>query len=350
MRPRGGHSRCALVALLCTAAIAYSAEETPNSRTERLNRAFLAHVQELGPEHALAAGVVVQSWETYRAEMPESFVPDALAVLYPPYRAALAAFDAQDHATAAGLFAPLRAHADPFVAANARYFHARALVEQGLLEEAEAQLPDLTAQQDELAGHTPYAPHLWFILGYCQAGNLRFDEATQTLRALEQTFPDAPEAVRIGTRQLLLELARRERGTLGEAATLMGYAAARLQAADATPRVRQRQEEVLALLDKLIADAEEQERQAAQSRRGGRAAGRAGGTPRAPAELSQLPAAGGPAETGQQHAAPRADPGQMWGRLPPAQREKILQSLRDRFPSRYRQLVEQYYRSLAEEK
>ena len=40
----------------------------------------------------------------------------------------------------------------------------------------------------------------------------------------------------------------------------------------------------------------------------------------------------------------------MWGQLPPAQRERILDSLRDRFPSRYRQLVEQYYRSLAEEK
>ena len=40
----------------------------------------------------------------------------------------------------------------------------------------------------------------------------------------------------------------------------------------------------------------------------------------------------------------------MWGKLPDAERDKILQSLRDRFPSRYRELVEQYYRALAEDK
>ena len=32
------------------------------------------------------------------------------------------------------------------------------------------------------------------------------------------------------------------------------------------------------------------------------------------------------------------------------ERERILQSIKERFPSRYRQLVEQYYRSLAEQK
>ncbi len=33
--------------------------------------------------------------------------------------------------------------------------------------------------------------------------------------------------------------------------------------------------------------------------------------------------------------------------MPPAERERILQALRDNFPSRYRQLVEQYYEQLA---
>ncbi len=38
----------------------------------------------------------------------------------------------------------------------------------------------------------------------------------------------------------------------------------------------------------------------------------------------------------------------MQGRsMPPAERERILQALRDSFPSRYRKLVEQYYEELA---
>jgi hypothetical protein len=34
----------------------------------------------------------------------------------------------------------------------------------------------------------------------------------------------------------------------------------------------------------------------------------------------------------------------------PEERERVLQSLRRAFPSRYRQLVEQYYKQLAKEK
>ena len=153
----------------------------------------------------------------------------------------------------------------------------------------------------------------------------------------------------MGARQLLLEIERRERGTLEEVATVMGYSAARLRVADASPRVRTSQDEVIALLDKLIQDTEQQEKEQRQRSSGRRAAGTPQNRPRAGAEQSALPDAGA-GQIGEQHAAPRADPGEMWGRLPPAEREKILQSLRDRFPSRYRQLVEQYYRSLAEGK
>ena len=52
-------------------------------------------------------------------------------------------------------------------------------------------------------------------------------------------------------------------------------------------------------------------------------------------------------EEGSMRAARRANPGEMWGSMPPAERERILQALRESFPSRYRQLVEQYYEELA---
>ena len=54
----------------------------------------------------------------------------------------------------------------------------------------------------------------------------------------------------------------------------------------------------------------------------------------------------GNAQQGPMQQPRQANPGDAWGAMPPAQREKILQALRDSFPRRYRQLVEQYYEQL----
>jgi tetratricopeptide (TPR) repeat protein len=317
---------------------------------DRLNRAFLEHVGTLGPDYARTAEAVREAWQSYQQSMPQSFVPDALALLYADYREALDAFDEQRYGDMQRLAGPLRESRDPFLAANAQYLYARALIEQGLLEEAEDELRNAVGpaagRPEALEQYTPYASHLRFMRAYCEASNLRFAEALQTLQSLEAEVPDAPEPVQAGARQLRLEIERRERGTLDEVAMLMSYSAARLTVADATQRVRSRQDEAVALLDKLVEEAQEREkshdgagqRRAAQDKR-----------PGAPRERSEAPESGA-APIGELHRAPAADPSQMWGQLPPAQRERILDSLRDRFPSRYRQLVEQYYRSLAEER
>ncbi|MGD8451671.1 MAG: hypothetical protein PVJ57_07615 [Phycisphaerae bacterium] len=314
----------------------------------RLNAAFRRHLQSLGPQHAIAVEIVESSWETYEQESPTSLVPDALGVLYPAYREALAAFDAGDAARAASLMEPLRRHEDPYVAANAEYFHARALVEQGLSEEAERDLAELVADDDTLREHTPYAAHALFLRAHCQAANLHWADAEATLQALTAVFPDAAEPVLLGARQLRIEIERRREGTLDDVADVMGYSAARLGVGDATERVQEQQENVVALLDRLIDEAQQREQQQQQST-GRRDSGQQPEAPRAGAEQSELPGAEA-GQIGEQHAAPRVDPGEMWGRLPPAERERILQGLRQRYPSRYRQLVEQYYRSLAEEK
>lgn len=331
--------------LIAVATLACNADD---ARLTALNERFIAHARQLGSEYAIAAQLIADSAAAYK-DTPQSFVPDALAILYPAYRQGLEAFDGGDYAVAAQRFAGALTAEDPYLAANAAYFHARAQVERGLLEEAEHAAAQFLEQHDDLAQFTPYAAHLRFVLAYCQASNLRIDAAIATLRRIEGDFADAPEPVRIGVRQLLLELERRQTGTLDEVATLMSYSASRLHAADATQRVRQRQQEILNLLDQLIQNAEQQEEQQKSQSKSGSRGQQQPQQPRQAAQESELPpsAAG---DMGQQHAAPTADPGEMWGRLPPAQRDQILESLRDRFPSRYRALVEQYYRSLAEEK
>jgi tetratricopeptide (TPR) repeat protein len=319
-------------------------------RIERLNQAFLHHVRSLDPAYALARTTILDGWvSTYRGELAESFVPDALAVLYPVYRDALQAFDDERPADVVRLLEPLRQHDDRFLAANADYFYVRALVALGRYEQAEAALASVEARKDEYAVHTPYAPHLWFMRGFCETRNLRFEQAARSLEALRAQFDDAPEAVRVGAAQLLLELERRERGTLGEVATVMDYVADRLGAADRTQGVRERQQHIIAMLDRLIEEQEQQEQQGGGGRQSrGKNQPSPSPVPGVGKDRSDAPA--GAARLGDLHAAPEADPGEVWGKLPPAERERILQSIRERYPSRYRQLVEQYYRALAEEK
>lgn len=339
-----------LLSMQTPAARAQPAGPSDAARIEAVNRAFLEHLRTAGPESALAAQSVRDAWErTYRDGPVESFVPDALAVLHADFRAALDALDAGRVHDAAERFGPLRAHPDPFVAANAAYFEARAWFELGDSERAAATLADLESRTESDRLHTPFAPHLWFLRAACQARVLEFEAAEASLAELRKRFPDAPEPVLVGARQLQLEVERRQTGTLDEVSTVMTFVADRLNVADPGDATRSRQEEVVALLDRLIEDQEQQEQQAGSgsARRGGQPSQQPG-APATPREESAAPE--GSAEIGELHGAPRAAAAESWGNLPPAQREKILQSIRERFPSRYRELVEQYYRALAEDK
>lgn len=314
-----------------------------------LNQAFLAHLDKLGPTNAVAAARVRDGWPRYSKDAPENFIPDALAELFPALRAALEAFDQGRMESAVAQFEPLTRSTDPYVAAHALYYGARALSRLGRYEEAEALLRPSVETPDQVARHTPLAAALFYLRGYCQARNLRFEEATGTLDALRQA-PNLPEPVRLGARQTLLEIERRQVGTLDEVALVMTYVADRLASTDRADRVGARQQEVIALLDKLIEQEQSQEQQGGG---GGKSQGQRPGPPQAaqnstPREQSEAPDGAG--QIGDLHAAPTIQPGESWGSLPPADRERILQNIREHYPSRYRQLVEQYYRSLAEDK
>ncbi len=328
--------------------------ETQGGEVAALNAAFLKHLSTYENSDALTVRAIRDGWEKrYRADDPESFVPDALARLVPACRAALESFDRGQLDAAGDQFQALVGNADPFVAANAAYWLARTRAAQGLFEEAQAALEHPRAAPDKLRGHTPYAPHAAFLLAACRARNLNFDEAGRELEAVEHDYPEAPEMVRLAARQLLIELGRREPGSLDEAAGVMNYIADRLAAQDVTERVQSRQDEVVALLDKLIEQMQQQEQQGQGGGSGGGPSQQQGGPgqaagPMTPRQQSDAPEGAG--EVGELRRAATADPGEMWGKLPPAERERILQNIRARFPSRYRQLVEQYYRSLAEER
>lgn len=283
---------------------------------------------------------VARTWlERQGEDDPEAFVSEALAVLSDPFRRGLAAFEREEYESAHALMDGLLAGADPYLSSTAGYFSVRSLVELARLEDAQAAVERMTARPFELEHFTPYAADLAFLRAYCQLHNLHYDEAVASLRRFAQQFPNAPARLTVTAQQLLIELEGRQPGQVSDVADLMIYAGRRLGHADSGDRPQERQAEAIALLDALIEEAENREKG------GGGSSGSGSRAPSNPMGRSQLP--GGSTGKAQLGDLPKANPGDAWGAMPPAEREEILQSLQQRFPSRYRQLVEQYFEELA---
>jgi hypothetical protein len=150
--------------------------------------------------------------------------------------------------------------------------------------------------------------------------------------------------VALATVALLLLLAPDARAQEEEAADPLGgvivdmqVAGGRLSKLLTDKPTRQKQRDAVDKLDALIVLLEKRRQQ------GG---GQVNANPDKPADESTIRV--GPGGSGPLHDANRN--GRGWGQLPAHKREQILQSMNEGFPPHYQQLLERYYRRLAEEK
>ncbi|MEX2168688.1 MAG: hypothetical protein WD851_05230 [Pirellulales bacterium] len=113
----------------------------------------------------------------------------------------------------------------------------------------------------------------------------------------------------------------------------------RLQVGQANSRTTEVEEAIIASLDKLIKEAEDQQQQK-QNQQTAQSQPTPSGTPLEDSRIAELKAPG------------KVDPRKLgddtqWGSLPPHERERIMQQLGRDFPSHYREVVEEYFRNLA---
>ena len=73
------------------------------------------------------------------------------------------------------------------------------------------------------------------------------------------------------------------------------------------------------------------------------------GPPSSPATVSALPS-GAAAEAAKLHKIYGGGDSDAWGRLPPEEREKFLQTLKQKFPDRYEQILTEYFKQLSTSK
>ncbi len=105
-------------------------------------------------------------------------------------------------------------------------------------------------------------------------------------------------------------------------------------------RVRGEEQDVIAKLDKLIEQLEQQAGAAASGAGAGSAA------PSTPMEDSMPGQNSGPGNVEPKQLGDKTD----WGNLPPKEREEALQQLSKDLPSHYRDVIEEYFRKLARDR
>ncbi|MBX3395061.1 MAG: hypothetical protein KF841_06800 [Phycisphaerae bacterium] len=289
---------------------------------------------------------------TQREKMPESelvdFINLAYAVLSPEFKEGLALLDADKSNDAAVVFERLAQSDDPYLATASANLGATALIDLELIDRCEAMLCDVRDRHRPIEKYTTASDHFRFMLGYCQVHNLEYELAYGTFEDFLKNYPNAPERLRTTAVQIMTELSRRAPGQIGDVRDLLTFAKRKLKTGYTDDTTLNRQDEAVELLAALIEEAEQQE----QSNQNGEGEGRggrgrsSGKNPGGGATESTLPT-GTPGET--RLRASTAKPGETWGKMPPREREQILQTLQKQFPSQYRELLEQYYRELSKE-
>lgn len=222
--------------------------------------------------------------------------------------------------------------ASPLVRSNLKLLFGRWLAQQELFDEALAQLEGLDVQQvvDPAA--------LLFYQSVCYHRVLNKDQALPTIAKLLENEDTLPRRYAAVAKLMEADLAPLKADSLDEIARLMDAIRVEMQHARAGKRVRERQDEVIAKLDKLIEELEKQRQQQQQS-----AAQSGGAPPDQPAPDSNAMGGRGDGKVPPKKIGSKAD----WGNLPPKDREEALQQIGKEFPSHFREVIEEYFHKLA---
>jgi tetratricopeptide (TPR) repeat protein len=281
-------------------------------------------------------------------------ITEALRELSPEFRAGLLAIADEDVDAAAKAFEPLRRHANPYLAAEATYFLARAYL---LNERYEDTLPLLAELDTKLADKTVRAGEATFLTGVAEAQLLHHQKAIDALKKFVADYPGAPERMRVGAFRQLEALKLFEEGTLTDAQLRMEFSRRKLAIEDTGKETREQQDKIIQILAKLIKEAEERECNCKGGKcdKPGQKSGQGKGNEsegQAKGEGNQGGEKGGGSKGIDSDVAKRlhrGGPQSPWSKLRDKERDPVFAALKEKFPARYQDLIEQYYKSFQDE-
>ena len=228
------------------------------------------------------------------------------------------------------------AESNRFDVRHLRLFYARALNESRRYDEALLWLQDIKPQDvicpDVLLFQRAVAHHQL----------VQADEALDAIHELLRCeSPLSTRYVRLAT-MMQTDLEPLETDTLDHIGRRMADVERRLQLGEANEKTSEVESAIIASLDKLIKEAEDQQQKQMQNQQSAQSQPMPSGTPMEESRIAELKGPG------------KVDPRRLgeetqWGNLPPQERERIMQQLGRDFPAHYREVVEEYFRRLASE-
>ncbi len=213
---------------------------------------------------------------------------------------------------------------------NLRLMYARWLARNRYYDEALQQLEGLSPEEvvDPAS-----------LLFYQAAGYHRMLDKEHCLPLVEKLLErelELPRRYRMLAQLMAADLKPLKTDSLDEIARLMDEIERRLDLYQAGKKVRKQEDEVIAKLDKLIKKLEEQQQQQQQSASGSNRSGN-------PAPDSMPLGGHGPGRVDKKFIGNKTG----WGNLPPKEREAALQQITKDLPAHYREVIEGYFRKLA---
>jgi hypothetical protein len=345
-------TRVALALVLLGSLAVGSAQAAEAVSLDKVLDDFVAAVKadgSIAADKQKAAGEIVEALRT-DVEGKSVAITEVLRVLHPEFKDALTALGEENLGAAITKLTALRESKDAFLAADASYYLSRALL---LDERFEDSLPLLDDLQNKWAGNTTHGGEVLFLRGVAEVALLRHKEATDTLTRFLATYPDAPERMKIGAFRQLEQLKLFAEGTLSDVSLRMEFSRRKLSLEDTGNETRQQQDKIIEILAKLIKEAEERE---CNCKGGGSGSGQKpsqgkGGEGDSQAQgegQGQGGSSGGGSKGTDTDAVKRlhrGGPQSPWSHLRDKERDPVYSAIKEKFPARYQQLVEQYYKS-----
>jgi tetratricopeptide (TPR) repeat protein len=333
------YARWLLFLLLAPALV--TAQETKNAELARklTERKIARFFKTLDGHEAMDAelkGKILELKEGATLGGEYGCIHQALLLLWPDYKRADALLLNERLEAAAGQFARLRGAEDLYLKAYATYRYGVAQMNRERYEEAAAAFSEVLNDHGRYVGCDIDSA---FYLVICLGQSLEKEKAIVAANAFLEDYPDAPERYRKAMEQIRNELVQEWESPLYELAGRMNHVARKIQGGDTGKPTQEKQQEIVSIIDELIRRAKQQEGNSDQDGGGGQPRGN--DQPSSPANQSKAPP--GSSRTGDLRAKPKRKPGDQWGEMRDKERDDVLQD-------RYRELLEQYHKALAEGK
>ena len=232
----------------------------------------------------------------------------------------------------------------PLFRANLALAYAKALSNRRIYEETLAVLK--TVKPEEVVDPAAY----FFHRAVAEHALLLKAEAERSIVGLLEDVADAPDRYRLVGVLMLYDMQGWRNKDLGEIARKMDNIERRLDLARGGPETQKIQKEVVARLDELIKKLENQANGSSAGNggacpNGGQPGNNGGANPSSPMKDSNIATNGGP---GNVDAKKLRGLAKEWGKLPEKERAKAMQELIRDMPPRHRELIENYFKKLAQ--